>query len=135
MDIIFLHEIKIDLIIGLYEWERKTPQTVRLDIDIGLRDSSAGKSDQVTDTIDYADVIAHIEASLVGKKFSLVEALAEFIANLILSDFKTPWVKVAVMKLGLLKNVKYLGVVIERKAVANRLSNSLSTRVPGQPRG
>ncbi len=116
MDIIFLHEIKIDLTIGIYEWERKLPQTVRLDIDIGLSDSAAGNSDKVADTIDYGDVIERIEASLVDKQFALVEALAEHIAKLILKEFKTPWVKVAVTKLGLIKNVKHLGVVIERTA-------------------
>lgn len=116
MDIIFLHEIKIDLTIGIYDWERKLPQTVILDIDIGLPNSHAASSDKVEDTIDYGDVVKRIEASLVNKQFSLVEALAEHIAKLILQEYKAPWVKVAVTKLGLIKNVKHLGVVIERSA-------------------
>ena len=116
MDIIFLHEIKIDLIIGIYDWERKIPQTVILDIDIGLPNCHAARSDKVEDTIDYGDVVKRIEASLVDKQFSLVEALAEHIAQLILQKYKAPWVKVAVTKLGLIKNVKHLGVVIERLA-------------------
>jgi len=48
MDKIFLDEVRLDLIIGIYEWERKVPQTIQLDIEIGLPHSRAGQSDDVT---------------------------------------------------------------------------------------
>lgn len=114
MDIVFLEEIKLDIVIGIYEWERKVPQTIRIDIDIGLPHSRAGETDSITDTIDYGAVMARIRQTAAEQHFSLVEALAEYIAALIRTEFGAPWVKVSVSKLGMLRGVKRLGIVIER---------------------
>lgn len=114
MDIIFLQEIKLDLIIGIYDWERKVPQTIQMDLEIGLPHSRACQTDRVEDTVDYARVMARIRESLAENRFALVEALAEHVAQLIMKEFGAPWVKVSVAKLGLVKGVKKLGIVIER---------------------
>ncbi len=116
MDKIFLDEIRLDLVIGIYEWERKVPQTLQLDIEIGLPHSRAGQSDEVADTIDYGAVVARIRETSAEKHFNLVEALAEHIAHLILHEFGSPWTKVKVAKLGALRGVKRVGVAIERSA-------------------
>lgn len=114
MDIIFLEEIKLDILIGIYEWERKVPQTIRIDIEIGLPHSRAGTTDSIVDTIDYGTVMERIRQTAAEQHFSLVEALAEHIAALICNEFGAPWVKVSVAKLGMLRNVKRLGIIIER---------------------
>ena len=114
MDIIFLRDFRLDLIIGIYEWERKVPQTIQIDIEIGLPSSRAGASDKVEDTIDYGKVVQRIRDSLLEQHFSLVEALAEHIAHLIQQGFNAPWVKISVTKLGLIRGVKLVGVTIER---------------------
>lgn len=114
MDKIFLDEVRLDLIIGIYEWERKVPQTIQLDIEIGLPHSRAGQSDDVADTIDYSAVVARICETAAERHFNLVEALAEHIAHLILNEFGSPWAKVKVAKLGMLRGVKRVGVTIER---------------------
>lgn len=114
MDIIFLRELKLDVIIGIYEWERKVPQTIQLDLEIGLPNSRAAETDSLADTIDYAGVVTRIREHAAQRPVSLVEALAEQIAQLIRREFGAPWVKVSVAKLGLIRGVKQLGVVIER---------------------
>lgn len=114
MDIIFLEEIKLDILIGIYEWERKVPQTIRIDIKIGLPHSRAGTTDSIVDTIDYGTVMERIRQTAAEQHFSLVEALAEHIAALIRTEFGAPWVKVSVAKLGMLRGVKRLGIIIER---------------------
>ncbi|MBU1692011.1 MAG: dihydroneopterin aldolase [Gammaproteobacteria bacterium] len=114
MDIVFLEEIKLDIVIGIYEWERKVPQTIRIDIDIGLPHSRGGETDNIEDTIDYGAVMARIRQTAAEQQFSLVEALAEHIATLIRTEFGAPWVKVSVAKLGMLRGVKRLGIMIER---------------------
>ncbi|HCA27294.1 MAG TPA: dienelactone hydrolase [Betaproteobacteria bacterium] len=116
MDIVFLREFNVDLVIGIYEWERLAPQTVQLDLDIGLPHSRACVTDRVDDTIDYGKVVTRIRQTLAEKNFSLVEALAEHIAQLLLSEFGAPWARVRVTKLGLIREVKHLGVTIERGA-------------------
>lgn len=113
MDIIFIQDFRIEILIGVYEWERRVPQTVQLDLEIGLP-ARAKRSDKIGDTIDYSKVVARIEQSLAENRFVLVEALAEHIAQLVMSEFKAPWIKASVTKLGALKGVKRLGVTIER---------------------
>jgi dihydroneopterin aldolase len=112
MDFIFIHDFRLNILIGVYEWERRVPQTVQFDIDVGLP-SRDKRTDKIGDTIDYSKIVARIEASLATDRFLLVEALAEHVAQLVL-DFGAPYVKVSVTKLGALKNVKRLGVTIER---------------------
>ncbi len=114
MDIIFLRDLKVDLFIGIYGWEREVPQTVQFDLEVGLPHSRACETDDVEDTIDYGRIVARIRESLSERRFALVEALAEHVSQLIRQEFGAPWVRVSVAKLGLIRDVKQLGVVIER---------------------
>jgi dihydroneopterin aldolase len=114
MDIIFLSEFRAETIIGIYPWEREIPQTIQLDLEIGLPHSKAGSSDDVADTIDYGKVVERIQQTLVEKHFSLVEALAEYLAKLVMEEFGSPWIKISITKLNMVRGVKRLGITIER---------------------
>lgn len=114
MDIIFIRDYRLSIKVGLYDWERVAPQTVQFDLEIGIPGTRAAQSDKLDDTIDYAWVVHRIEESLRDNKIELLEKLAEHIAGLVMGEFKAPWVKVSVTKLAALKNVKQLGVTIER---------------------
>ncbi len=114
MDTIFISELRLDILIGVYDWERQVPQAVQFDIEIGIPGRRTAHSDRLDDTIDYAAVTRRIEASLRENHFGLLERVAEHIAELIDREFGAPWVKVTVTKLAPLKNVKRLGVTIER---------------------
>ena len=113
MDIIFIQDFRLDILIGVYEWERRVPQTVQLDLEIALPPREK-RSDRIGDTIDYSKVVARIQASLAETRFVLIEALAEHIAQLVMNEFHAPWIRASVTKLGALKGVKRLGVTIER---------------------
>ena len=114
MDIIFLRDLKAKTLIGIYPWERKVAQTIQLDLEIALPNHRAGRSDSIDDAIDYALVVQSIHEILAKKHFSLLEALAEHIAQTIMKEFKSPWVKISVAKLGIISGVKKIGVCIER---------------------
>lgn len=114
MDTIFLSEVKVQTRLGVPEWERMTPQTIILDIEIGYDLSKACKSDDVADTIDYGIVVERIRNTLSENSFQLVEALAEHICQLILNEFEALNVKVKVAKPAILPGLKALGVIIER---------------------
>lgn len=114
MDIIFLRELKVTTLIGIYEREKRVPQTLQLDLDIALPSSRACQSDDIRDALDYAQVAQHIQTVLGSGHFSLLETLAEHIAQIILKDFNAPWVKVSVAKLQAIRNCKQVGVCIER---------------------
>lgn len=113
MDIIFIQDFRVEILIGVYEWERRVPQTVQLDLIIGLPPREK-RSDRIGDTIDYSKIVARINATLAENHFVLVEALAEHIAQLVITEFRAPWIRASVTKLGALKGVKRLGVTIER---------------------
>jgi dihydroneopterin aldolase len=115
VDTIFISDFRLEILIGVYEWERRVPQTVQLDLEIALPPREK-RSDRIGDTIDYAKVVSRIEQSLDDNRFLLVEALAEHIAQLVLTEFGAPWIRTSVTKLGALKGVKRLGVTIERGA-------------------
>ena len=114
MDIIFVSELKIETLIGIYAWEKKVPQTIQLDVEVGLRGEHAAKSGKIGDTIDYSQVVGRIEQLFKEQHFLLLEKAGEAIADMIVHDFKAPWVKVSIAKLAPLRNVRKLGIVIER---------------------
>lgn len=115
MDTIFLHEMRVDTVIGVHAWERLRPQTLEFNIDIGLPSARAGESDAIGDTIDYETVERRIREDLSQLKLTLLETLAEHVASVILNEFGAPWVKLTVAKIGILPNVKRVGVAIERR--------------------
>ncbi len=114
MDTIFLEQVKVQTKLGVHEWERMVTQTIILDIEIGYDLIPAGKSDSIADTIDYGAVVSRIRETLIEHSFQLVEALAEHVCQLILSEFKAVSVKVKVAKPNILPGLKALGVVINR---------------------
>ena len=114
MDIIFLREVRAETVIGVYDWERTAPQTILLDLEIGIPSEVPCHSDDIGDTIHYGVVVERIRQSLAEQHFLLIEALAEHIAAMVREQFGAPWVKVAVTKLNILPDVKHVGVMIER---------------------
>ena len=114
MDIIFVAELKIETLIGIYEWEKTVPQTIQLDLEVGLRGEHAAKSGKIGDTIDYSRVAGRIEQLFKEQHFTLLETAGEAIADTIMREFKAPWIKVSIAKLAPLRNVKKLGIIIER---------------------
>ena len=117
MDIIFLRELKVDTLIGVYDWERLVPQTIQIDLDIGLPNSLASHSDDIADALDYSDIVRHLKEVLASRHFNLLEALAEHIAQILLKDFNAPWVKVSVAKLQAIRGSRMVGISIERGQV------------------
>jgi dihydroneopterin aldolase len=114
MDILFLRDFRLETIIGLYEWERKAPQPILIDLEIGLYDHKAGHSDDIRDTIDYGKVAERIRAYAGSQSFHLVETLGENIADIVRNEFGAPWVRVTLRKLAIMRGVKELGIIIER---------------------
>lgn len=114
MDIIFIHELRIETKIGIYAWEQRIPQTIQLDLEIGLPDGHATTSGAIDDTVDYSEIIARIERLFDERHFPLLETAAEAIAVALRKEFGIPWLKVGIAKLAPSRNAKKVGVTIER---------------------
>lgn len=114
MDIIFLKKLEIETVIGIYDWEREIKQTVVLDIEMATDISKAAASDHIDDTLDYKAVAKRLIQFVGESEFGLVETLTEKIAEIIVTEFKVPWVKIVLNKRGAIRGAEGVGIIIER---------------------
>ena len=114
MDIVYIRELEIDAIIGIYDWERETKQTVSIDLEMGCDNTKAGASEDIADALDYKSVAKRLISFVEGSEFLLVETLAERIAAIVLEEFSVPWLRLRLGKPGAVTGSKDVGVIIER---------------------
>ena len=114
MDIIFLHDLKVETVIGIWDWERKIRQTVAIDLEMSADIRKAAESDNVDDTLNYKEVAKRVQKFVGDSEFQLVETMAEKIAEIILTEFEVPWVDVRVNKPGAIRGSRDVGVRIRR---------------------
>ena len=113
MDFIFIEELRVEARVGIYPRERVTSQPVELNLTFGVPDAAAERDD-IADTIDYAQVITRIREELAARHFNLIETLGEFVVALLFDEFNAPWVKLRIAKIGVQKDVRRVGVFIQR---------------------
>ena len=123
MDIIFLQDMKVETVIGIWDWERKIRQIVAIDLDMAADIRKAAASDSVEDTLNYKSVAKRVQAFVSESSFKLVETLAEKIAGVVLDEFDVAWVRVRVNKPGAIRGAKGVGVLIERGSRPNQDSD------------
>lgn len=114
MDIVYLNDLRVDAIIGVYDWERRTRQTIILDIEMGTDIKSAAKTDSIEDALDYKAVAKRLFAYIGESEFNLVETLAERVAGIIIDEFGVQWCRIRLNKKGAVRGVRDVGVIIER---------------------
>ncbi len=114
MDIIFINELAVETIIGIYEWEREIKQPVLFDIEMSGDCARAATTDSVEDTLNYKAVAKAVIRFVEISEFQLVETLAEEVAGLIMSQFDVQWIRLRVNKRGAIRGATGVGVEIER---------------------
>ncbi len=115
MDIIFISELRIQTIIGIFPWERQVKQTLFLDLELGTDIRAAAATDCIDDTLDYKTLTKRLIQFVESSRFALVETLAEKICALILEEFPVPWVRLRLNKRGALRHATHVGILIERR--------------------
>ena len=114
MDTIFVREFRVDAWVGIYEWEKQRAQTLEMEIEIAIP-GEGRRTDNIHDTINYGEVVERIQRELAAHKFRLLEALAEHVCGLLTGEFRAPWVRLSVSKLAHIRNVRKVGVTLERR--------------------
>ena len=114
MDKIFIHALKTETIVGIFDWERQVKQTVVMDIEFSADIRKAATSDSIDDTLNYKGVAKRVLAFVDESSFHLVETLAEHVAMLILEEFGVSWVSVTLSKPGAIRSSRDVGVMLER---------------------
>ncbi|NIM27379.1 MAG: dihydroneopterin aldolase [Gammaproteobacteria bacterium] len=114
MDIIYISDLRIETVIGIFDWERKIKQTVILDIEMAGDCRRAAERDDVADTLNYKSVAKRLIEFVGNSEYQLVETLAERCAEVVMKEYDVPWVKLRVNKQGALRGARDVGVIIER---------------------
>jgi dihydroneopterin aldolase len=113
-DTIYLYDLRVDAIVGIWDWERKIRQVVSIDLEMGADIRMAAATDSVEDTLNYKNVAKRVQQFVADSEFQLVETLAEKIAELVLTEFDVPWIDVRIKKPGAIRNARDVGVRIRR---------------------
>ena len=114
MDRVFIRGLRIETVIGIYDWEQTIRQPVVLDIEMGWNLTAAAATDCIDQALDYKAVAKRLKHFVSSSQFALVETLAEQCASLIRDEFQVPWVRLCVNKIGAVTDAEGVGVIIER---------------------
>ena len=114
MDIVFIEQLSVITTIGVYDWEQTIEQKLMFDIEMAWDNRAAARSDDVNDCLSYADIAEAVVGHVEGGRFALVERVAEEVAELLLTRFASPWVRIKVSKPGAVARAASVGVLIER---------------------
>lgn len=114
MDIIYLTDLRIETIIGIFDWERRVKQTVSLDLEMATDIQKAAVSDDIKYALDYKAVAKRLIDFVGQSEFQLVETLAEGVTEIIRTEFNVPWVRLRVNKQGAIRGAREVGVLVER---------------------
>lgn len=118
MDIVYIEGLRIDTVIGVYDWERTIQQTVVLDLEMSTDIALAARDDDLSFTLDYGAIADRITAFVAASRFQLLESLAEAVASLVLTEFAVAAVKLKIGKPGAVANATDVGVIIKRSSTA-----------------
>jgi len=116
MDQIFLTGLTTDCIIGIWDWERRVKQKVVVDLEMAADIRKAAASDAIEDTLDYKKVSKRLLQFVSESQFQLVETLTERIAQIVVTEFGVPWVRVRLNKQGAIRGSRDVGILIERRS-------------------
>jgi dihydroneopterin aldolase len=114
MDTVFLRDLKIDTVIGIYGWERRVRQTLIFDLEMSADVAKAAKTDKIEDALNYKSIAKRLQQYVSESEFELIETLAEECARIIREEFNVAWVKLTLNKKGAVRGATDVGVIIER---------------------
>ncbi|PRB80853.1 dihydroneopterin aldolase [Pseudomonas sp. MYb185] len=115
MDQVFIRGLEVETVIGAYDWERNIRQRLLFDLDMAWDIRAAAAQDDLALALDYAAVSQRVLDYVSASSFELIESLAERVAELVMSEFGVPWLRLSITKPGAVKAATGgVGVLIER---------------------
>ncbi len=114
MDTIFLRDLEINATIGIFEWEKRIKQKVRIDLEMGTDIAKAAASDAIEDTLDYKSISKRIIQFVEDSRYELIETMIEKVSEILINEFNIPWVRVTISKPGAVRGSRDVGITIER---------------------
>ena len=113
-DTVFIRGLKAASVIGCYDWERDIRQTLVIDLELKSDFTRAAQTDALEDALDYAAISQRVIAVCEGSRFQLLEALAEYVASIVLAEFSIERLRMTITKPDAVAEAEGVGVVIDR---------------------
>jgi dihydroneopterin aldolase len=113
-DTIFLTDLRIEAVVGIWDWERALPQTISIDLEMATDIRPAAETDHIDQALDYRAVSKRVAAFVQESKFQLIETMAEKVAALIREEFGVTWLKLTIHKPWAVRGSRDVGISIER---------------------
>ncbi len=114
MDLVYIKNLRVETIIGIYDWEREVKQVVSMDLEMAADIKMAAQTDNIEYALNYKSISKRIIKFVQEKKFKLIESMAEEVAQIVLIEFSVPWVRLRISKPGALRGSEDVGIIIER---------------------
>jgi len=114
MDTLFISDLRVDAVIGIFDWERRIRQTLSVDLEVATDCAKAAATDDVAQAVNYKALTKQVVAFLQERQFQLVETAAERTADMVRTELGAPWVRLRLHKPGALRDARDVGVAIER---------------------
>ena len=113
-DIVYIRDLNIETVIGIYDWERKIKQTVSIDVEMATDISMAAQTDDIAHALDYKSVGKRIIEFVEASQYELVETLIDKVAEIVIGEFSVSWCRIRLSKPGALRGSRDVGIIIER---------------------
>ncbi|MFC1688817.1 dihydroneopterin aldolase [Pseudomonadota bacterium] len=113
-DRVFVENLTVETVIGIFDWEREIRQAVSLDLEMEFDIRRAAETDSIEDTLDYKAVSKRLIRFIEQSEFQLVETLAEKCAAIVLDEFPVAHLRLRLSKPGAVRGSSAVGVIIER---------------------
>ena len=114
MDTVFIRDLSMDAVIGVFGWERQVQQKITINLEMATDILKAAKTDDLEYTLDYKSISQRIRALVDENQPKLVETLIELIAKTVMQEFNIPWLRISIAKPGAVRGSAAVGVTIER---------------------
>jgi dihydroneopterin aldolase len=120
MNCIFITGLRVDALIGVYDWEREHRQPLRLDLELRPAPGAALSDGAREAALDYAKVVAEVRAFVGAREDALLETLAEALCARLFDRFGAASIRLRIDKpqAALLLGCEHVGLVIERQRAA-----------------
>ena len=124
MDAIIIEGLKVDTVVGCFNWERQIIQPLMLDLTINSSLEQASNSDELQDTLNYAE-ICEISAQVIQTAApKLIEHAAKLVLNALFNTFTAiDSIIITIRKPAIIAQANSVGIRLERHRNDIRLSS------------
>ena len=114
-DIVFIKNLALDIIIGIYPHERVATQPITLNLEMQWDNRPSAEKDDISLTLDYEKVSNYIKEFAAHSAFRLVETFTEILAKKLILEFNIPALSIELNKLTAIAGTDAVGVKIYRE--------------------